>query len=312
MMNPNGSAPARILVVDDVPVNIRLLIDTLNEQNYEVRIAKSGPAALAAIEAEQPDLVLLDVQMPTMNGFQVCCRLKELEETKDIPIIFISALDEIFDKVKAFQVGGIDYITKPFQQEEVVARVNTHLTLRRLQLDLERKNEELIAMANTDPLTGISNRRFFFSLADRELAITTRSTQPLAILMFDVDHFKKVNDTHGHLAGDQVLIKISSLISATLRKSDVFARYGGEEFVILMPNTSEKDAANLSERVRNLIASEPIAAEEKAIPVTISLGLATFLPDDQTSLVLLIDQADQALYIAKHDGRNRLVIWPME
>jgi diguanylate cyclase (GGDEF)-like protein len=318
---------ANILVVDDTLENLRLLIKILTEQGFEVRPANSGAAALAAIEAEKPDLVLLDIEMPGMKGFEVCERIKADPDTRDIPVLFLSALDQVFDKVKAFELGGADYITKPFHIEEVLARVNAHLSIRSLVRTLERQNAvlsfeistrkeyeaQLKKIAITDPLTKINNRRFFFELAEKELDRARRHKLPLAVILFDIDHFKQVNDTHGHLVGDQVLISLAETCKTTLRNIDIFARYGGEEFIVLMPETDLVEAEIVAQRIRSEIEASNIKSEfltkNTSLTITISLGVTCFTGESELTVPVLVQRADIALYQSKKQGRNRVTVW---
>ena len=317
---------ANILVVDDTLQNLRLLIGILSEQGYEVRPADSGQAALMTVEVKAPDLILLDIDMPGIDGYEVCQRLKNNKNTCNIPVIFISALDEVFDKVKAFDVGGIDYIPKPFQVEEVLARVETHLALYQLQKQLEKKNRileetniqlkreievrkhteaKLEELAITDSLTKLYNRRHFFDLAKLEFTRSKRYHLNLAAMMIDLDHFKQINDYYGHRVGDCVLETVSWHLHTGIRSTDILGRYGGEEFILLLPQTSLADGQILAERLRKTIAMEKIVIEEHSISTTISIGLTMLMETDKT-IDMLINRADQALYAAKRAGRNQV------
>jgi diguanylate cyclase (GGDEF)-like protein len=493
-----------ILIVDDMAANLRLLSRMLTDQGYKVRAVTSGSRALAAAHAICPDLVLLDIRMPEMDGYAVCSSLKANDETRDIPIIFISALNEADDKVNAFHAGGVDYITKPFQFAEVLARVETHLTLRRTQQQLRRANQaleerldeldqanlvlqqeikqrrlaeelerqrtqelealrttmteisseldltrllraileravaligatdgelslydegrndlrilttynvrqdygmgwpviepasadmvitsrepliingyhnsvghspgmptavphavllvpllagarfigvigigdtnpertftpnnaellklfaqqatiaiqnaqlfsEIQTLATTDPLTGLFNRRHFFELAHHEVERARRTHYPVSVVMLDVDHFKLVNDQYGHQMGDQVLQTVAAGCRKFLRAGDVLGRYGGEEFVILLPDTTLDQAAQVAERLRQNLAMMKIASVDESITVTISLGIATLdAVDSEPGLDTLLSHADQALYTAKQSGRNQVARW---
>jgi len=230
-----------ILVVDDTQLNVILLDRLLKNEGYQVLQAERGKIALDIARQNVIDMVLLDINMPGIDGYEVCRQLKADERLKDIPVIFISALSDTMDKVTALSVGGVDYITKPFQAEEVLARIDTHLKIRNLQQELELKNavleaeilrreeaeKELTILAATDPLTKVFNRRHFFEFATRELSRANRTKVSFSIMMADIDHFKKVNDSYGHLIGDQVLIRFTEICQENLRHYDVLARYGG-------------------------------------------------------------------------------------
>jgi diguanylate cyclase (GGDEF)-like protein len=288
-----------ILIVDDTPANLELLGRLLTQARYRVRKLPSGELAISSALASPPDLILLDIRMPGIDGFEVCRRLKNHELTRDIPIIFISALDASEDKVCAFDIGGVDYITKPFHPDEVLARVATHLRLSQLQQRLATQNRELERLATTDPLTGLLNRRSFIMHSQHCQATASRYSRPFALLLFDIDLFKQVNDTYGHDVGDAVLIHVTKCISRQIRDVDLFARWGGEEFIVLMSETTLEQALQLAERLRNALVQTPI---EPVGTVTASFGVADWR--DNESLEMLIRHADSALFTAKRAGRN--------
>ncbi|WP_129672079.1 diguanylate cyclase [Candidatus Chloroploca sp. Khr17] len=304
-----------ILIVDDTPANLRLLAQLLADHQYEVRPVTKGTAALAAVRAAAPDLILLDIRMPDLDGYSVCEQLKADEATRSIPIIFLSALGDTDDKLKAFQVGGVDYITKPFHPEEVLARVRTHLALEQARSALEVANRELKEalvrqeyLARTDWLTGVLNRSHFFALGVHNFNNAVRYHRPLALMMFDIDHFKQVNDRFGHPAGDLVLQEVARVTIEQMRSADVIGRYGGEEFIVLLPNTGLDAAMTTAERLREQISQLEVVTERGVITVTVSIGVAEHLPSDE-SIERLIDRVDQALYAAKAQGRNCVVSW---
>ncbi len=439
-----------ILIVDDDSGALKLLKDILTAEGYETRPFNNGELVLRSVIVEKPELILLDVRMPDMNGFEVCSKLKENELLKDIPVIFISAASDMEDKVKAFQAGGVDYITKPFQWEEVIARVKTHLALshatqeiketaKKLRkseaslkmaltiaqlgywewnvhtgqvtcsevagriiglapndlllnleaflqivhpddrervanhinqvlegvnsLDIEysiilpdgsvrivqgkgeiaysedemperiigtiqeipehehtkmlgvilditdRKKMELMLeeAAYTDSLTGADTRRHFQELAEQELALVRRYGGQLSVFMLDLDHFKSVNDEHGHHSGDLVIMKLVYVCRVVLREVDVIGRWGGEEFVVLLPKTGAEQALEVAERLRQAIASTEVPLENKVIHFTTSIGVAT-LKEEDANIDLLLRRADQALYEAKNSGRNKVCV----
>jgi diguanylate cyclase (GGDEF)-like protein len=315
------TAEPSIVIVDDMPDNLRLLTGILNEQGYKVRPAPSGTRALATIHKEPPALILLDIMMPDMDGYDVCRQLKADEKTSNIPIIFLSALNEVFDKVKAFKAGGVDFITKPFQVEEVLARVRTHLTIRAQQEALAKKNKELEKknaliteqaikleqLATKDYLTGLSNRRDFQTKAYREVKRYHRNRKPFAIIMIDIDLFKQVNDTHGHDFGDKVLVAIGRGLENMLRAQDIVARWGGEEFIALLPETKAVGAKRVAEKIRMGISACRHHIGNISISVTATLGIAVF-DDGLGSIEDCIKRADTALYVGKEGGRNQVVL----
>ncbi len=312
------SRSGSILVVDDTPGNLHILFDALTKVGYDVRCVKSGAMALIAIQADPPDLILLDIRMPEMNGFDVCQRLKANSQTCEIPVIFLSALDEPLDKVKAFQVGGADYITKPFQFEEVLVRINHQLTICSLQQQrlalieaLEQANHELQCLATLDGLTQVANRRQFDQYFAQEWKRSLREQIPLSLILADIDYFKQYNDLCGHLAGDRCIQQVAQTIKQTInRPSDLVARYGGEEFVILLPKTNLTEATQIAESIRLAveqltIINEPTSPSQH---VSLSLGVSSLIPSRSESLETLVKIADQALYQAKAEGRNRVCV----
>lgn len=309
-----------IVIVDDVPDNLRLLTGILKDRGYKVRPAPSGVRALATIRKESPALILLDIMMPDLDGYEVCRKLKSEQETKDIPIIFLSALNEVFDKVKAFKAGGVDFITKPFQSEEVLARVRTHLTIKAQQTALMRQNEELLRknaliteqarklelLATRDFLTGLSNRRDFLDRADQEEKRFKRTHRPFALVLMDIDHFKRVNDTFGHLCGDRVLTNVSRGFEKALRAQDLLARWGGEEFICLLPETGLSGAESVAEKIRSDMERLEHDCIDGDGTITVTLGVCVY--DGSCTIEACIRRADDALYKGKNQGRNQVVL----
>ncbi|MCW6036967.1 diguanylate cyclase [Spirulina subsalsa FACHB-351] len=336
--------PPDILIVDDTPENLRLLATMLEQQGYKVRKVITGEMALKVVEKTIPDLILLDIGLPKMNGYEVCQQLKTMPKVQDIPVIFLSAYNQVDQKLQAFAVGGVDYITKPFHIAEVQARIATHLQLRLLQKayaqlvdELQEKNQKLqqkiqeheaeilrrhavenalqIAnkrlkdMAHYDSLTGIANRRKFDSIVTLEWRRMLKEKTPCSIILCDIDNFKPYNDTYGHQAGDDCLIKVAYSLKMQLKHShDLIARYGGEEFIVLLPNTDQNGAFNVAETLRQAVfeLKIPHCASSVVPYVTLSLGVATQIPDTQSRIENLIYKADKALYIAKSEGKNQV------
>ena len=309
-----------VLVVDDTPENVTLLSRILKMSGYNVGVAENGAQAIEYAIRWPPDLILLDINMPVMDGFEACARLNADERTRGIPVIFISALDNLQDKVRAFQAGGVDYILKPFEYEEIQARVETHLVIRHLRVQLEEANQQLAArveeltrlnqevqrLANEDVLTGCFNRRHFMSLAWQEIQRSIRYKGSFSFLMMDIDHFKGFNDRYGHQIGDQLLCQLVSLCQKQLRSVDILGRYGGEEFVVLMPETAGEGALEASERLRESIEKMSIDTPAGKLSITVSMGLASLTSgfDESQNLDTLIRSADKALFAAKDAGRN--------
>ncbi len=306
---------AKILVVDDIPVNIQLLKSYLNIAGYEIFDANNGHDAIKMVEKIEPDLVLLDVMMPKLNGFETCRLLKKSEKTRPIPIIIVTALNELEDKIKGIEAGADDFITKPFNKLELLARVKSLLRIKNLydQLQdkvkqLEQAKERLRELAVTDGLTGLYNYRYFKEYFTQEIRRVLRHKKIVSLMMLDIDFFKQYNDTHGHLAGDEVLRTLAKLMIDNLRSIDVAARYGGEEFALVLPETDKKAARIVADKIKRLVQEYKFQNEETQPngSITVSIGVASF-PEDGEKMDNLINIADQRLYRAKADGRNRVV-----
>jgi diguanylate cyclase (GGDEF)-like protein len=292
----------RLLIVDDQSPNIRVIAEALRPE-YDLFFATNGEKALEIVGTNDIELVLLDVVMPNMDGFEVCRRLKADERTTRIPVIFVTAREEAHDEARGFDLGAVDYITKPIQPAIVRARVRTHLELKRAHDLLER-------LASIDGLTGIANRRRFDTALDQEWKRACRNALPLSLVMIDVDDFKKYNDTYGHAKGDNCLRAIArALLSVARRPSDLAARYGGEEFAIVLPETD--GAAMQHVLVTLLDAIHGLAIEHSASScaktVTISAGAVTMVPAREAAASSIVEAADQLLYDVKRTGRNHAI-----
>jgi two-component system cell cycle response regulator len=293
----------KVLVIDDSVLIHALVRARLEDEPVEMHFADGAVAGLAMAASIQPDLVLLDVDMPEVDGFEACRRLKADPGTSGIPVVFLSGASTAQQKVQGLDLGAVDYVTKPFDPAELRARVRAALRTKYLM-------ELLAKRAMIDGLTGLWNRACFEQRLASEMSLARRSQRPLSCAMLDLDHFKKINDTHGHPFGDEVLRGVAQLIQETCRAEDVPCRYGGEEFVLLLPNTPLAGAMALAERIRAAVSEYPFVARRARVPVTCSIGIAdNFLgaPDEAAGNNSLIDLADQALYRAKHEGRNRAV-----
>jgi len=421
--NTESLKNSQILVVDDNVINRKVLSSVLKENGYQVRIASDGVEALQSVYEHRPDLILLDIQMPEMDGFEVCRHLKEHHDTEDIPIIFITASDGVDKKVEGFRLGAVDYISRPFQMAEVLARVSSQLSLRSLQREADEENDRLQKIldavpvpyfiarvadgsfrmvsdrakeqfgwtdgegkehknldtyanpkdreklfqnlrlngqvtnkefelkndqdetfpalvnasivrlggedvifatfnniserkkterllevaATTDDLTGILNRRAFIERANAERERANRSKAPLCLLMIDIDHFKKVNDTHGHDVGDLALKELVRIVGKDLRSSDLLGRLGGEEFALLLPETDITGAEILANRIRSHVKNNQMPLSTGgALTMTISGGLVCWPEDQDYTTTLKV--ADELLYAAKDGGRNQIKV----
>jgi len=297
---------ARILVVDDEAANLEVVVAVLAEQDYRVHIASSGQQALDTAAQIYPDLILLDLMMPGIDGLQTCRQLKQIPALHDVPVIFLTAMDDEEHTIKGFEAGAVDYVTKPFNPRILLARVATHLTL--LQ-----SRRELAAIAQRDGLTGIGNRRAFDQRIDSEWRRSHRSHSGLGLLMLDVDYFKPYNDNYGHLEGDQVLKRVASIIdNVASRAGDFAARYGGEEFAVLSADSDHQSLQQLAEKLCHQVAAAniPHHHSKAARVLTVSIGGAWRTAAPGQNLASLIKAADRQLYLAKEQGRNRVLIEP--
>lgn len=311
-MNANKQ---KILIIDDTPANIHLLSEFLSD-DYTVYFATSGEKGLDIARRKLPDLILLDIMMPGMDGYQVCTMLKAEEATRPIPVIFITAMTSVEEEARGLEAGAIDYITKPISPPIVKIRVKNHLELKRqrdrleqLSLELEGKNRQLEILARQDCLTGLANRRFFDEALNAEVKRAIRSGKPLSLILCDIDFFKPYNDHYGHLAGDDCLRIIGALLRRLFQRGgDLPARYGGEEFAVILPNTPADSAMLLSEALcREIKAlSIPHACSSVAEVVTISVGVVSSKVSRALDMAWFTGQADAALYCSKKNGRNRV------
>lgn len=290
-----------LLVVDDQPSNIQALYAIFKDL-YEVCMAVNSENALAFCAGRTPDLILLDVIMPGMGGYALCEVLKKDPRNRDVPVVFVTGSADPLDEVRGFEVGGADFITKPFHATVVRARVHTQLTIKR-QADLLRQ------MALTDGLTGVANRRQFDATLSAEWRRCGRSAQPLSLLMIDVDHFKRYNDRYGHQQGDACLRAVADVLSVSMRRPhDLAARYGGEEFAALLPDTPLDGALQKARQIEaavRALALEHADGELGGI-VTVSIGVASAAAPHLASEHTLISAADAQLYLAKQGGRARV------
>ena len=300
-----------ILVADDEPVNLALIRRRLEWDEYRVETAEDGGQAVEAARRVLPDLIILDVMMPVLDGLQACRLLKEDPSTRDIPIIFLSALDDTDTKVSGLALGANDYVSKPFRVEELLARVRVAIRLKRERDRLRQRAEELRRSAEaasersmTDALTGLLNRYGLHRALQRELAEARRYSRPLSCLLLDIDFFKAVNDTYGHAAGDAALAQSARALIESVRGSDVVCRYGGEEFLVLAPETAADGARALAEKIRLTFSSRLFGDAARTFPLTLSVGVAELR--DSESGNDMIARADEALYHAKQSGRDRV------
>ncbi|MBF0376698.1 MAG: diguanylate cyclase [Desulfamplus sp.] len=294
-----------LLVIDDEASNIKVLREVL-KSDYKVYAATSAEKALQLISSSEklPDLILLDIIMPGIDGYELCKKLKADQQTKSIPIIFITSKTTEQDEIKGFEAGAVDYVTKPFSTPIVKARVKTHLELKAMREHFEK-------LSMRDSLTGISNRMHFDHKLIQEWKRMQRDNLPLSLIMCDVDFFKKYNDHYGHQAGDRCLQRVASIIDInSKRPADLAARYGGEEFAVILPDTNAVGALEVAEKIRSEVQRYEIPHAESTVSpfVSLSLGVSTVIPSQEVTPEELIASADAALYKAKENGRNRVEI----
>lgn len=290
-----------ILIVDDAKENVSVLAELLRS-DYKIRAATSGEKALEITFSDNPpDLILLDIIMPGIDGYEVCKKIKGASQTKNIPIIFVTGKVNEEEEIRGFKLGAVDYIKKPYNSVIVKARVSMHL-------ELKRYRDHLEDISYLDGLTGISNRRKFDEYLDSTWNLAVRVSMPVSIVMMDIDFFKQYNDNYGHQGGDDCLIKIAQVLSKTIvRKTDFLARYGGEEFVCVLSNTDADNAFIIAEKLRLDVMSLKIPHAYSSVEkiVTISVGVATRFPTKNLSFTELVEDADKALYKSKESGRNK-------
>ncbi|SIT01240.1 diguanylate cyclase domain-containing protein [Insolitispirillum peregrinum] len=290
----------RILVVDDVPSNIHMLSNILRD-DHEIIFATNGPDAVRMAKEKKPDLILLDIMLPEMDGYQICCILRELPDTRDIPIIFVSALGEEKDEARGLEMGAIDYFVKPLSPPIVRARVRNHIEFKR-QRDLLRD------MSQVDGLTGLPNKRRADDALASEWRRCQRSGSPISIFMVSLDQFKEYNLSHGHLKGDDCLRKVARTIAGYLcRPGDMAARYDGKVFIAILPDTELEGAIQLAEQARSAVEALSIPyplPDNDEHSVTISCGVSTCVPSLDMMPFQLISRAKEQLEMAKNNGRN--------
>ena len=306
-----------ILIVDDNPDNLRLLTKILELRGYIIRKSLNGKMALQAAERHPPDLILLDINMPEMNGYEVCKQLKASKTTDQIPIIFISALDQINDKVQAFELGGQDYITKPFQELEVLMRIKNQLLIKQQHQQLLAQNQrleheiqerlkaeaEVRQLSLTDELTGLYNRRGFFWLANQQFKIYQRTQMLCCVFFVDLDGLKQINDSLGHEIGDRMIVDTAQLLKQTFRDSDIVARLGGDEFVIFVPvysSNQDEFYARLQANIDRFNQNQ-----DKLYQLSLSFGVAQCVLNENISLEQLVEEADKLMY--EHKRTKRLI-----
>ena len=320
-MSSSDQLTPTILIVDDRPANLLALQATLSDISATIVKAESGAEALNCLLEHNIALVLLDVQMPEMDGYEVANIMRETPATANIPIVFLTAIDHgDFYIEKAYLAGAVDFITKPINTTILLAKVNIFLNMwsqnnalkdlaKNYQAALEEitlHRDQLKELSIKDHLTGLFQRRVFDDMLTKEISRSMRQQQPLSVAMLDLDHFKDINDQYGHAIGDDVLIKMGQIFMSLMREADLVCRYGGEEFVILMPNTQLSDAQLISERIRIAVKSAQFKTDKGTINLTISIGIAELQLSQKELPEQFLKKADDALYQAKESGRDQI------
>ena len=294
----------KILIAEDDPISRRILEANLLKWGYDVTAVSDGAEAWKRIqEPESPNLIISDWMMPRMDGLALCREIRNMEKSEYIYFIILTAKGEKKDIIEGLEAGADDFLTKPFNQEELKYRTRIGQRI----INLERR---ILELANTDPLTGLLNRRAFMERMEQEMSRAQREKKPLSFILADIDHFKKVNDTYGHQVGDLVLQRFTRQLSTSARPYDFLGRYGGEEFVVCLPGADGLQAGSVAERMRKQIEDMEIMLPDDArsIRITASFGVAPYAIESAGNVNLLIKKADDALYRAKEEGRNRVCV----
>lgn len=297
-----------VLVIDDSDTLREEILRTLKGVSlFDVYLeAGDGLDGFKVLLNNRVDLVLCDLEMPRMDGFRFLSMMRAREEFQDLPVIILTGREDRETKIRGLEQGASDFVTKPFDTGELVARVRVQLKMKGLQDELKRSNEMLRTLSITDPLTHLHNRRHLMEMVDKEFQRSSRKGAPLSLVILDIDYFKKINDTYGHQEGDRVLTILADIVRRRLRSYDLAARYGGEEFVLLLPETPVHEALSIAERLRLEVQEHVFEGSLAGLVITISLGVATYPSSRVESIDSLFRQADEALYRAKQGGRNRV------
>jgi len=312
-----ADARPRILVVDDSRTQLDRLAKVLEREGFDVRTASTGNEAIVKVRTDPPDLVLLDMILPDMDGLKVLLHVKKAPDDRFIPVIILSVKSDLGSKVEGLRLGADDFLAKPFEDLEIVARCNAMLRIKSLQDQLRATQAKLEEQSVTDGLTGLKNRRFFDDRLDEEFRRAQRYSDPVSLIMIDLDHFKQVNDRYGHQTGDLVLREAAALVRQSIRDTDIGARYGGEEFAVILPKTHLSGALAVAERIWRELGRKVYLPEAQAmsgggkpeVRVTASIGLAFFPSKDIATAGALVRFSDEALYQAKRSGRNTICLY---
>ncbi|PLX78837.1 MAG: diguanylate cyclase response regulator [Desulfuromonas sp.] len=292
-----------VLIIDDSPTVRSMVRDQLHQAGLfdHYLEAGDGEEGLEILLREQIDVVLCDLDMPGISGFELLRLMQRENSLREVPVIMLTGHDNQDEKIHGLELGASDYVTKPFDPAELLARVKVQLKIKTLQDKLRRQ-------ANTDVLTGLFNRRYLFEELEKERVRAIAGQNDLSIAILDIDHFKKINDTYGHQVGDQVLIAVAERLCLSIEKNEIVARFGGEEFVVVLPGKSSSQARDCIEKIRRATGNKPLVTSPEEVSITLSAGVATLRKGTQKSVDALVKAADEALYLAKESGRNRVEI----
>lgn len=301
---------SKILVVDDLPIEASRLEEVLRDEKFEVKVLNDPGQLMSAAQADDYDLVIISLTLSSEDGLRLCSQMRSSEKTRQTPILLVDDSADIRKTARALELGGNDYLLRPYDKAELRARVKTLLKRKRYQDKLRSNYETSLSMALVDSLTGLFNRRYFDAHFDKILEKSRRENfKPIGFLVIDIDKFKTINDTHGHPVGDEVLVELAKRLMNSMRPSDMVARMGGEEFVVVMPESRPEQVGMIAERLRAMIEEEPFSIKGGAeqLPVTASIGVTITRPEPETPADIF-KRADEALYRAKEEGRNRVVV----
>lgn len=298
----------RILVVDDNPSNLRLAKNAIADLGLEVETADDGMQALEMVKTNPPDLLLVDVVMPKMNGLELCRMVKSIHSELFLPIILVTAKDDIESKITGIKLGADDYLTKPYNPLELQARISAMLRIKSLQDKISDKRQELEALSVIDTLTGLYNHKAMQQRLRDEFMRAQRYNEPLSVLMIDIDNFKEINELYGHEFGDYILGEFAKLLKTSLREIDIAARYGGEEFLAILPQTHFTGSLTVADRVWRNVAAATFKNERHSHRLTTSIGIAFYPNKAIDSVERLLTFAEEALHQAKSEGRNRICL----
>jgi len=315
----------RVLIVDDVPKNIQVAANILQKSGYQMAFAQDGPTAIEQTRANRFDLILLDIMMPDMDGFEVCRRIKDHPESREIPIIFLTAKNDSDSIVQGFQLGAMDYLTKPFNGAELEARVKTHLELyrskeelreanqrlsieigerKKAEEELKRSQEEYRQMSIHDSLTGLYNTRYLYGAMETLMDRCRRDASAFSLIFMDIDNFKHVVDTHGHLNGSRALAEVAQTLMACIAEPAYGVAYGGDEFVVVLPGFDHEQALAKAQEIRSkMLATRYLPAVGEGVHLKASFGVATY-PEDASDIKAILAKADKAMFQVKTEGKD--------